>query len=76
MPAVPEFLEEVMPGAAIVTNEKKTVFSGSMAQLAGRNIPAFLSGEGAVLAVTDGRDWYIHQAIGCFDPMAMDAGNE
>lgn len=76
VPMVPEVLDVVMPGAAIVTNEKKTVFSGAMAQLAGRNIPAFLCGEGAVLAVTDGRDWYIHQAVGRFDPMEMDAGNE
>ena len=69
VPAVLEFLEVVTPGAAVVTNEKKTVFSGSMAQLSGRNIPAFLSGEGAVRAVTDGKDWYIVQAVGRFDPM-------
>ncbi|MBR5287889.1 MAG: MBL fold metallo-hydrolase [Clostridia bacterium] len=71
VPAVPEFLDTVMPGAAVVTNEKKTVFSQSMSQLKGRAIPAFLSGEGAVRAVTDGTDWYIEQAVGCFDPQEM-----
>ena len=71
VPMVPEVLDVVNPGAAVVTNEKKTVFSQSMSQLMGRNIPAFLSGEGAVRAVTDGKDWYIVQAVGCFDPMDM-----
>lgn len=64
--AVPDFLDAVDAGAAVVTNRQANVPSGSQQQLIARGMTAFYSGEGTVYAVTDGKDWYIYQTPGEF----------
>lgn len=53
------FLTVVSPQAVLVTNNADRV-SGGRVQLESRDIPAFYSGDGAVVFETDGDDWYIY----------------
>ena len=65
-PAVPAFLDQVNPKAAVVTNRVRELDSKSLTQLQGRGWPVFFSGDGTVYAVTDGTDWYLYQTPGAF----------
>lgn len=61
-PAVPEFLDAVMPTAAVVTNRSRDVKSKAAHQFEQRGLTALFCGDGSVTAVTDGTDWYIRQS--------------